>query len=84
MYKKWFTSYLKTVTSNILQTTTTAVIAVIYIIVFYRVFLAKQFESLQPHLESLIPMAKRAFLSQFYSQVISILGSLILSFTFVF
>lgn len=35
------------------------------------VFLAKQFESLQPHLESLIPMAKRAFLSQFYSQTVS-------------
>ncbi|XP_046842734.1 syndetin-like [Xenia sp. Carnegie-2017] len=34
------------------------------------VFLAKQFESLQPHLESLIPTTKRAFLSQFYSQTV--------------
>lgn len=79
VYELFQNSYLQYFTNN-----NNCFIAVIYIIVFYRVFLAKQFESLQPHLESLIPMAKRAFLSQFYSQVISILGSLILSFTFVF
>ncbi|XP_062523224.1 syndetin-like [Corticium candelabrum] len=35
------------------------------------VFLAQQFEFLQPHLESLIPSAKRAFLAQFSSQTVS-------------
>ena len=35
----------------------------------FRVFLAGQFEFLHPHLESMIPANKRAFLSQFYSQV---------------
>ena len=34
-----------------------------------RVFLAKQFEQLMPHLEALIPEKKRNFLTQFYSQV---------------
>ncbi|CAH1237851.1 VPS50 [Branchiostoma lanceolatum] len=35
------------------------------------VFLAEQFEFLQSQLESVIPMAKKAFLQQFYSQTIS-------------
>ncbi|XP_035688646.1 syndetin-like isoform X2 [Branchiostoma floridae] len=35
------------------------------------VFLADQFEFLQPQLESVIPPAKKAFLQQFYSQTIS-------------
>lgn len=35
----------------------------------FRVFLAGQFESLHAHLEAMIPANKRAFLSQFYSQV---------------
>ena len=34
-----------------------------------RIFLAGQFEFLHPHLEAMIPANKRAFLSQFYSQV---------------
>lgn len=36
---------------------------------YFRVFLAGQFESLHAHLEAMIPANKRAFLSQFYSQV---------------
>lgn len=35
----------------------------------FRVFLAGQFEFLHAHLEAMIPVNKRAFLSQFYSQV---------------
>ncbi|RMX47301.1 hypothetical protein pdam_00012684 [Pocillopora damicornis] len=35
------------------------------------VFLAGQFEFLHPHLESMIPANKRAFLSQFYSQTVN-------------
>jgi len=38
---------------------------------YFRVFLAGQFESLHAHLEAMIPANKRAFLSQFYSQVSS-------------
>ena len=34
-----------------------------------RIFLAGQFEFLHQHLEAMIPANKRAFLSQFYSQV---------------
>ena len=34
----------------------------------FRIFLAGQFEFLHPHLEAMIPVNKRAFLSQFYSQ----------------
>jgi len=33
------------------------------------IFLASQFEYLQPHLEATIPPSKKAFLQQFYSQV---------------
>ena len=39
------------------------------------VFLAKQFELLQPYLEALIPATKKAFLLQFYSQVTPTLGN---------
>ena len=38
----------------------------------YRVFLANQFEQLQPHFETMIPSNKKAFLQQFYTQVIII------------
>lgn len=34
-----------------------------------RIFLAKQLELLQPHLEAMIPTNKKAFLQQFFSQV---------------
>lgn len=33
------------------------------------VFLAEQFESLQSHLDAMMPAAKKPFLQQFYSQV---------------
>ncbi|XP_065839973.1 syndetin-like isoform X2 [Oscarella lobularis] len=36
------------------------------------VYLASQFDLLRPHLESLTPQSKRAFLTQFYSQTVSI------------
>lgn len=36
---------------------------------FLRVFLAEQFESLQSHLDTMMPAAKKPFLQQFYSQV---------------
>lgn len=35
------------------------------------VFLAEQFECLQPHLDTMIPAAKKPFLQQFYSQTVS-------------
>ncbi|XP_068094573.1 syndetin isoform X2 [Hyperolius riggenbachi] len=35
------------------------------------VFLAEQFESLQPHLDAVMPSAKKPFLQQFYSQTVS-------------
>ncbi|CAI9568871.1 unnamed protein product, partial [Staurois parvus] len=35
------------------------------------VFLAEQFESLQAHLDSVMPSAKKPFLQQFYSQTVS-------------
>ncbi|XP_076113826.1 syndetin-like isoform X4 [Mytilus galloprovincialis] len=40
------------------------------------VFLANQFEQLQPHFETMIPTNKKAFLQQFYSQTISIAAEL--------
>ncbi|XP_065179412.1 syndetin-like [Sycon ciliatum] len=40
------------------------------------VFLASQFESLLPHLEVFVPQSKRAFLSQFHSQTVSIVPEL--------
>ena len=40
------------------------------------VFLSSQFEKLQQHLESTVPQSKRAFLSQFYSQTVSIVAEL--------
>lgn len=36
---------------------------------FPRVFLAEQFEFLQPHLDAVMPAVKKPFLQQFYSQV---------------
>lgn len=36
---------------------------------FLSVFLAEQFESLQSHLDTMMPAAKKPFLQQFYSQV---------------
>lgn len=36
---------------------------------FYRVYLAQQFEFLRPQLDERIPVNKKAFLQQFYSQV---------------
>ena len=38
-------------------------------------FLVKQLDYLQPYLEELIPTNKKAFLSQFYSQVRTFFGS---------
>ena len=38
--------------------------------VYFRVFLSQQMEFLQPHLEAIIPQNKKAFLQQFYSQVL--------------
>lgn len=38
-------------------------------LLFLRVFLAEQFEFLQPHLDTVMPPAKKPFLQQFYSQV---------------
>lgn len=35
----------------------------------FRVFLAEQFEFLQPHLDAVMPAVKKPFLQQFYSQV---------------
>uniref|UniRef100_A0A4W3JVF5 VPS50 subunit of EARP/GARPII complex n=1 Tax=Callorhinchus milii TaxID=7868 RepID=A0A4W3JVF5_CALMI len=35
------------------------------------VFLAEQFECLQPHLDAMMPSAKKPFLQQFYSQTVS-------------
>ena len=35
----------------------------------FRMFLVKQLDYLQPYLEELIPTNKKAFLSQFFSQV---------------
>ncbi|KAJ7322324.1 hypothetical protein JRQ81_018611 [Phrynocephalus forsythii] len=35
------------------------------------VFLAEQFEFLQPHLDAVMPLAKKPFLQQFYSQTVS-------------
>lgn len=35
------------------------------------VFLAEQFECLQPHLDAVMPAAKKPFLQQFYSQTVS-------------
>ncbi|MEQ2191939.1 Syndetin [Xenoophorus captivus] len=35
------------------------------------VFLAEQFESLQSHLDTMMPAAKKPFLQQFYSQTVS-------------
>lgn len=37
------------------------------------VFLAEQFESLQSHLDTMMPAAKKPFLQQFYSQVFALL-----------
>lgn len=41
----------------------------IFIFCVLRIFLAKQLELLQPHLEAMIPTNKKAFLQQFFSQV---------------
>uniref|UniRef100_A0A672IR55 VPS50 EARP/GARPII complex subunit n=1 Tax=Salarias fasciatus TaxID=181472 RepID=A0A672IR55_SALFA len=38
---------------------------------FSSVFLAEQFESLQSHLDTMMPAAKKPFLQQFYSQTVS-------------
>uniref|UniRef100_A0A8B9RAA3 VPS50 subunit of EARP/GARPII complex n=1 Tax=Astyanax mexicanus TaxID=7994 RepID=A0A8B9RAA3_ASTMX len=38
------------------------------------VFLAEQFELLQPHLDTMMPPAKKPFLQQFYSQTVGCLG----------
>ncbi|XP_072179287.1 syndetin-like [Diadema setosum] len=40
------------------------------------IFLASQFELLQPHLEAVIPASKKAFLQQFYSQTVSVASDL--------
>lgn len=40
----------------------------------FRVFLAEQFEFLQPHLDAVMPAVKKPFLQQFYSQVRDTLG----------
>lgn len=40
------------------------------------VFLAEQFESLQSHLDTMMPSAKKPFLQQFYSQTVSTAGEL--------
>lgn len=40
----------------------------------FRVFLAEQFEFLQPHLDAVMPAVKKPFLQQFYSQVRNTLG----------
>eukprot|EP00057_Strongylocentrotus_purpuratus_P016470 XP_011670944.1 PREDICTED: coiled-coil domain-containing protein 132 isoform X1 [Strongylocentrotus purpuratus] len=40
------------------------------------IFLANQFELLQPHLDSVIPASKKAFLQQFYSQTVSVASDL--------
>lgn len=40
------------------------------------VFLAQQFEQLQPHFETMIPSNKKAFLQQFYTQTINIAAEL--------
>uniref|UniRef100_A0A8C6Q7U2 VPS50 subunit of EARP/GARPII complex n=1 Tax=Nothobranchius furzeri TaxID=105023 RepID=A0A8C6Q7U2_NOTFU len=40
------------------------------------VFLAEQFESLQSHLDTVMPAAKKPFLQQFYSQTVSTAGEL--------
>ncbi|XP_071803209.1 syndetin-like isoform X1 [Asterias amurensis] len=40
------------------------------------VFLAEQFQLLQPHLESVIPASKKPFLQQFYSQTVSVASEL--------
>ncbi|XP_022109307.1 syndetin-like [Acanthaster planci] len=40
------------------------------------VFLAEQFQLLQPHLESVIPSSKKPFLQQFYSQTVSVASEL--------
>jgi len=40
------------------------------------VYLGRQFEFLQPHLEKIIPSSKKAFLQQFYSQTISTVSEL--------
>ncbi|XP_051925217.1 syndetin isoform X2 [Hippocampus zosterae] len=40
------------------------------------VFLAEQFESLQSHLDTMMPAAKKPFLQQFYSQTVSTAGEL--------
>uniref|UniRef100_A0A452V134 VPS50 subunit of EARP/GARPII complex n=1 Tax=Ursus maritimus TaxID=29073 RepID=A0A452V134_URSMA len=37
----------------------------------YGVFLAEQFEFLQPHLDAVMPAVKKPFLQQFYSQTVS-------------
>lgn len=42
---------------------------------FLSVFLAEQFESLQSHLDTMMPAAKKPFLQQFYSQVLFALYS---------
>ncbi|MBN3298017.1 VPS50 protein, partial [Amia calva] len=40
------------------------------------VFLAEQFEFLQPHLDTMMPSAKKPFLQQFYSQTVSMASEL--------
>ncbi|XP_006007155.1 syndetin isoform X2 [Latimeria chalumnae] len=40
------------------------------------VFLAEQFEYLQPHLDAMMPAVKKPFLQQFYSQTVSTAGEL--------
>lgn len=40
-----------------------------WLFILFRVFLAEQFEFLQPHLDAVMPAAKKPFLQQFYSQV---------------
>ncbi len=49
--------------------TNKSLLIVINVFFVNRVFLAEQFQSLQSHLEGVIPASKKPFLQQFYSQV---------------
>lgn len=42
-----------------------------WLFILFRVFLAEQFEFLQPHLDAVMPAVKKPFLQQFYSQTVS-------------
>ena len=41
-----------------------------FVLFYSSAFLAEQFESLQSHLDTMMPAAKKPFLQQFYSQVL--------------